>query len=55
MWLLAPDPDPVRARALLGWLGDPLVDRLEARGHSRNTAVCLVFVPDAAGAGAGRC
>ena len=29
--------------ALLGWLGDPLVDRLERRGRSRNLGVVLVF------------
>ena len=29
--------------ALLGWLGDPLVDRLQRRGHSRNFGVGVVF------------
>ena len=29
--------------ALVGWLGDPLVDRIESRGLSRNAAVLLVF------------
>ena len=29
--------------ALLGWLGDPWVDRLERSGRSRTTAVVLVF------------
>ena len=27
----------------LAWLGDPLVDRLQRRGYSRNLAVTLVF------------
>ncbi|HYM86643.1 MAG TPA: AI-2E family transporter [Pseudoxanthomonas sp.] len=43
VWLLAPILTPFVVAALLGWLGDPLVDRLEARGRSRNTAVILVF------------
>ncbi|MDO5506233.1 MAG: AI-2E family transporter [Pseudoxanthomonas suwonensis] len=34
---------PFVIAALLGWMGDPLVDRLEARGSSRNTAVLAVF------------
>lgn len=34
---------PFVIAALLGWLGDPLADRLQARGHSRNTAVLAVF------------
>ncbi|PJK11517.1 AI-2E family transporter [Lysobacteraceae bacterium NML120232] len=42
--LLAPILTPFVAAAILGWMGDPLVDRLEARGHSRITAVMLVFV-----------
>ena len=41
--LLAPILTPFAVAALLGWLGDPLVDRLELRGRSRNTAVILVF------------
>ncbi|MCR6495641.1 AI-2E family transporter [Thermomonas sp. S9] len=37
------DPESVRIEAaLLGWLGDPMVDRLERR-MSRNSAVVLVF------------
>ena len=32
VWLLAPILSPFVFAALLGWLGDPLVDRLEARG-----------------------
>jgi len=43
-WLLAPILTPFVAALMLGWLGDPLVDRLEASGRSRNTAVILVFV-----------
>jgi predicted PurR-regulated permease PerM len=42
-WLLAPVLIPFVLAALLGWLGDPLVDRLQARGRSRSTAVLLVF------------
>src|SRR3546814_13361600 len=34
---------PFVVAALLGWLGDPLVDRLQRAGRSRNTAVVLVF------------
>ena len=43
IWLLAPILSPFVFAALLGWLGDPLVDRLERRGYKRNTAVILVF------------
>lgn len=43
LWLLAPVLTPFVLAALLGWLGDPLVDRLEASGRSRSTAVALVF------------
>lgn len=46
LWLLAklaPVLTPFVVAALLGWLGDPVVDRLEARGHSRGKAVALVF------------
>ncbi|QDW66214.1 AI-2E family transporter [Luteimonas granuli] len=43
VWLLGPILTPFVLAALLGWLGDPLVDRLEASGRSRNTAVVLVF------------
>ncbi len=41
--LLAPVLTPFVLAALLAWLGDPWVDRLEARGRSRNQAVILVF------------
>ena len=43
VWLLSPILSPFVLGALLGWLGDPLVDRLERSGRSRNTAVILVF------------
>ena len=43
LWLLAPILTPFVVALMLAWLGDPLVDRLEARGRSRNTAVILVF------------
>jgi predicted PurR-regulated permease PerM len=43
VWRLAPVLTPFVFAALLGWLGDPLVDRLEASGRSRNTSVILVF------------
>ncbi len=43
VWLLAPILTPFVLAALLGWLGDPLVDRLQRRGLSRNAAVGLVF------------
>ncbi len=42
-WLLAPVLTPFVFAALLGWLGDPLVDRIERRGLSRNFAVVIVF------------
>ena len=44
VWLLAPILTPFVLALMLAWLGDPLVDRLEASGRSRNTAVVLVFV-----------
>ena len=44
LWLLAPILSPFAFGALLGWLGDPLVDRLEARGMKRGNAVFVVFV-----------
>lgn len=43
VWLLAPVLTPFVVAALLGWLGDPLVDRLQRAGRSRNIAVILVF------------
>jgi predicted PurR-regulated permease PerM len=44
VWLLAPVLTPFAVSLLLGWMGDPLVDRLEERGLSRNTGVILVFI-----------
>jgi predicted PurR-regulated permease PerM len=43
LWLLAPILTPFVFAAMLGWLGDPLVDRLEARGWSRQLSVVFVF------------
>ena len=43
VWMLAPILTPFVLGALLGWLGDPLVDRLQRRGWSRNAAVSVVF------------
>lgn len=43
VWFLAPVLTPFAVAALLGWLGDPLVDRLELSGRSRNVAVIMVF------------
>lgn len=44
VWLLAPILTPFVLAAMLGWLGDPLVDDLKRRGRSRNVAVTLVFI-----------
>ncbi len=44
VWLLGAVLVPFVLAALLGWLGDPLVDRLERAGRSRAVAVTLVFV-----------
>lgn len=44
LYLLSPVLTPFAIAALLAWLGDPVVDRLEARGVSRGLAVALVFV-----------
>jgi len=43
VWLLAPILTPFVVAAGLGWLGDPLVDRLERAGRARGTAVVIVF------------
>lgn len=43
LWLLSPVLTPFVLAALLGWLGDPLVDRMQARGVPRNGAVAIVF------------
>ncbi len=44
IWKLAPILTPFVISALLGWLGDPLVDKLERAGRSRATSVGLVFL-----------
>ena len=44
VYLLAPILTPFAVAALLGYLGDPLVDQLERRGFSRTNSVVLVFV-----------
>jgi predicted PurR-regulated permease PerM len=43
LWLLAPILTPFVLAAMLGWLGDPTVDRLQRRGWKRQTAVVIVF------------
>lgn len=43
LWLLAPVLTPFAISALLAYLGDPLVDRLERWKMSRTGAVCVVF------------
>ena len=43
LWLLSPIMTPFVLAALLGWLGDPLVDRIQARGVPRNGGVIVVF------------
>jgi predicted PurR-regulated permease PerM len=48
VWLLSPVLTPFVLAALLGWLGDPLVDRMRARGVPRNGAVIVVFAVMAA-------
>jgi predicted PurR-regulated permease PerM len=44
LYLLAPVLTPFLVSALLAYLGDPLVDRLQRRGLSRSASVVIVFV-----------
>lgn len=44
LYLLAPVFTPFLVAALIAYLGDPLVDRLERRGLSRTWSVVVVFV-----------
>ena len=43
VWRLGAVLTPFVLAALLAWMGDPLVDRLEQSGRSRNIAVVMVF------------
>ena len=43
IWLLGPVLTPFVIAALLAWLGEPMVARLQRRGSSRTTGVVLVF------------
>ena len=43
VWRLAPILTPFVISALLGWVGDPVVDRLERSGRGRSTSVVIVF------------
>jgi predicted PurR-regulated permease PerM len=43
MWLLSPILPPFIAAILIAWLCNPLVQRLERAGRSRNVAVLFVF------------
>ncbi len=44
LWLLSSILAPFLLAAIIAYLGDPLVDRLEARGWGRTTSVLLVFL-----------
>ena len=44
LWLLGPVLTPFAVAALLAWLADPLVIRIEKSGRSRTVAVTLVFM-----------
>jgi predicted PurR-regulated permease PerM len=44
IYLLAPVLSPFLVAALLAYLGDPLVDRMEAKGMPRTAAVAVIFV-----------
>jgi predicted PurR-regulated permease PerM len=43
LWLLAPILTPFVVAALLAWLGEPLVNRIQRARNSRTAAVVLVF------------
>ncbi len=43
LWLLGSVLTPFAVAALLAWMADPLVTRIERSGRSRTTAVTLVF------------
>lgn len=43
LWLLGPVLTPFVIAALLAWLGEPLVARIQRGGRSRTTGVVLVF------------
>tara|TARA_R110002020_G_scaffold266184_6_gene481063 strand:+ start:1162 stop:2334 length:1173 start_codon:yes stop_codon:yes gene_type:complete len=43
VWLLSPILTPFVISALLAWLGEPLVRKIERTGRSRTAAVLLVF------------
>ena len=44
LWLLGPVLTPFVVAALLAYLGDPLVDRLDRLGLSRTGSVAVVFL-----------
>ena len=43
LYLLGPVLTPFAVAALLAYMGDPLVDRLQARGLGRSASVSIVF------------
>ena len=44
IWALHPILAPFLVGALIAYLGDPMVDALEARGFGRSSGVILVFL-----------
>ena len=44
IWALHPILAPFIVGALIAYLGDPIVDALEARGYGRTSGVALVFL-----------